>query len=387
MRKSSGRSDDVGITALPIVEPMRRTLSVFDPSDLPDSISRPAAAIMIDHLEPKRRPRPSPPDFFAIGILDRGHDAAGLGRPAPQRDAARPVEVENVRVGFGPVEHVQDRHLDAGLGPAWRGARSGSPGFMDLVVPDDDGIPTSYRQPVELGRGRASGSPPMASRRARHRLHDPALRQPAAGGSLEVPQDIEHARAARRDHARRDVDPDPGPAQGVDQIPNLPGFASAVQGRRGDVGADVRSSSPGSTPQGGPHARPLVRLRRGPDDRARHRATPPCSSRSTRSAGRRWSTGSSTAATWSSRSGPTGRRSATACCGPILPALPAGQERVTSLEALDTFAGSIKPITPPGHAAGHGHEARGGRGARRQGASASWPACRWSSAGRTASAG
>ena len=34
--------------------------------------------------------------------------------------------------------------------------------------------------------------------------------------------------------------------------------------------------------------------------------------------------------------------------GPILPALPNGQERVTSLEALDSFAGSTKPITPPG---------------------------------------
>ena len=34
--------------------------------------------------------------------------------------------------------------------------------------------------------------------------------------------------------------------------------------------------------------------------------------------------------------------------GPILPGVPAGQEQVPSLEALDTFAGSTKPITPPG---------------------------------------
>ena len=34
--------------------------------------------------------------------------------------------------------------------------------------------------------------------------------------------------------------------------------------------------------------------------------------------------------------------------GPILPAQPAGQERVPSLEAIDTFAGSTKPITPVG---------------------------------------
>ena len=34
--------------------------------------------------------------------------------------------------------------------------------------------------------------------------------------------------------------------------------------------------------------------------------------------------------------------------GPILPGSPSGQEKVASLEALDTFAGSNKPITPPG---------------------------------------
>jgi len=34
--------------------------------------------------------------------------------------------------------------------------------------------------------------------------------------------------------------------------------------------------------------------------------------------------------------------------GPILPGLPSGQERVPSLERLDAFAGSNKPITPPG---------------------------------------
>ena len=36
--------------------------------------------------------------------------------------------------------------------------------------------------------------------------------------------------------------------------------------------------------------------------------------------------------------------------GPALPAVPVGQERVQSLEALDTFAGSVKSITPAGTA-------------------------------------
>ena len=52
--------------------------------------------------------------------------------------------------------------------------------------------------------------------------------------------------------------------------------------------------------------------------------------------------------------------------GPILPAELAGRERVQSLEALDTFANSTKPITPPGspaHMAAklEGVEARGGK--------------------------
>jgi hypothetical protein len=34
--------------------------------------------------------------------------------------------------------------------------------------------------------------------------------------------------------------------------------------------------------------------------------------------------------------------------GPLLPALPSGQERVPSLDAIDTFANSTKPLTPPG---------------------------------------
>ena len=61
-----------------------------------------------------------------------------------------------------------------------------------------------------------------------------------------------------------------------------------------------------------------------------------------------WSTGSSGAGTSWFRLGPTGRSCATACSAPILPGLPSGQERFTSLEALDTFVGSSKRITPPG---------------------------------------
>ena len=137
-----------------------------------------------------------------------------------------------------------------------------------------------------------------------------------------------------------------GQPMGVDQVPNLPGFATPSQGRT----AGTRGGGAGGPgrPQSGLMPGTVVRLRRGPGDRDRHRGSAPRSSRSMRSAARRSSNGSSAEATWSSPSGATGRPSATACCARLLPALPAGQERVTSLEALDTFAGSIKQITPPG---------------------------------------
>ena len=45
---------------------------------------------------------------------------------------------------------------------------------------------------------------------------------------------------------------------------------------------------------------------------------------------------------------PTGRRCATASSGRSCRDCPAGRSRSPSLEALDTFAGSNKPITPPG---------------------------------------
>ncbi len=86
--------------------------------------------------------------------------------------------------------------------------------------------------------------------------------------------------------------------------------------------------------------------RRGPSS-----STPPTakrSRRSTRCAVSRWSIGSREAAISLSRSVPTGRRCATASSAPILPGLPSGLEKVASLEALDTFAGSNKSITPPG---------------------------------------
>ena len=138
-----------------------------------------------------------------------------------------------------------------------------------------------------------------------------------------------------------------GRPQGVETITDLPGFQSAARGPSGHAGAGDRDGTDRRSDR--LDARPLVRLRRGA---GRSSSTPPTARRGLGArricAASRWSTGSRGAAISWSRSAPTGRRCATASSAPILPGLPSGQEKVASLEALDTFAGSNKSITPPG---------------------------------------
>ena len=171
---------------------------------------------------------------------------------------------------------------------------------------------------------------------------------------------------------------------GVDQVPKLPGFATPSGDGSGGAGREVAVAR--LEPQAGlmpgrwygyDAAEAIVI---DTDDRDLEVA------RRARGA-RRSSTGSGAAGTWSSPSGRTGRRSATACCGPILPApadrpgaghLARGARHVRRLHQADH---------PPRHAAGHGDEARGGRGARGQGPQHHRQPARWSSAARTGSAG
>ena len=137
-----------------------------------------------------------------------------------------------------------------------------------------------------------------------------------------------------------------GRPQGVETIEELPGFKVGESGVRSRAGVEEIVTAR-IDPQTG-----SMPGRWYGYDAARASSSIPATARrwrrSTRCAASRWSTGSRAAAIWSSRSVPTGRRCATASSAPILPGLPSGQEQVASLEALDTFAGSTKPITPPG---------------------------------------
>ena len=165
----------------------------------------------------------------------------------------------------------------------------------------------------------------------------------------------------------RDVDPDHGPAAGGRGDPELPGFQRGRQAgppmprrRRRDRHGSDRPPDSGRLPgrwYGYDAARAIVARHRRPRD-ARGARRPARAAagrlgqagRPSRRLGRCQLAGGAR-----QRPGPD----------------PAGSAQRAgagaSLEALDTFAGSTKPITPPGTPPVHGHQARGGRGARRDG--------------------
>ena len=117
---------------------------------------------MIDHHSTSliRGPRPGRPrpswivrnTLFAIAL------AAIV--PAAAR-AAVPVEIENLRVGF-LTPGGEDGFKIGAWTPVWVQLKGGAErfsGFMDVVASDDDGVPTAFRQAVDVPRAGRGGSP------------------------------------------------------------------------------------------------------------------------------------------------------------------------------------------------------------------------------------
>ena len=192
----------------------------------------------------------------------------GAGGPAGRPGAAAParpaIEVENLRVGF--VSGAENNLFKVGAWtPVWVQLRAGDErfaGVMEVAVPDDDGTPTAIRQVVEVGARERAVHRVRPRRDDRARAHDPALRPagpPAGRGDRLV------AGPDRRDRPGRDPAADAGPAargrgdpgparlrRGQEQAgPGGPGRAARLRAGRGD-------------------ARPLVWLRRGAGRRGRH---------------------------------------------------------------------------------------------------------------------
>jgi len=266
-----------------------------------------------------------------------------------QRSSNR-VEVVNMRVGFDASMSATLKSSNSfKIGtwtPVWVQLRAGNErfnGFMDLIVGDDDGTPTSFRIPVEVGANQtqpftAYGRPGSREPEFTIRLVDTEDRRVGgASQSMAMPAAPEAIMPGETVLLAL------GRPQGVEMIADLPGFkgpaGAAVTVHDGIVTARIDAQSgliPGRW-YGYDAARAVV-VDTG--DRATLTAL----------SGLR----GQPLVDWVARGGhlviavganwQAVRDSALA---PMLPGLPNGQERVTSLEALEAFAGSNKQVTPP----------------------------------------
>ena len=308
---------------------------------------------MTKNNRPTKRLRPRSASRLVVPALAAA--CLLLAAPGASR-AALPVEVENIRIGLGSGEAFK---IGAWTQVAVRvKAKSPYRGFLDVVVGDDDGVPTSVRRPVDVPAGET-------------RTYFAYTRVGARDGELSVrfyDQDGRWLGARTRDQVARGdlttIDPDDswvvamGRPQGLDQVREVSGFRRS-DGRESEVTLTPLDAAADRLPGrwlGYDGARAVVvdaadpavleRLA-GPEGEA--------------------------LVDWARRGGhlvvglgSNWQGVADSPLGPALPAVLAGRERVPSLDALDTFAGSARPITPPGSPAQmivklEQVEARGGR--------------------------
>ena len=269
---------------------------------------------------------------------------ASSGQAAPPR-----IEVENLRIGFGGSNSFKVGTWT----PAWIQLRAGDQnfdGFMEVRVADDDGTPTSYRLPVQV----PARSSQQFTAYVRPGSHDPDLNIRLLDSS-----------GRRVGGASQDtVMPQPpvalmpqelliltmGRPQGVEAITELPGFRQGGQpgpyGMRrvgGELVLARIDTQMGRLPgrwYGFDAARAIVL-----DTADREVLTALDGGRGL------------ALVEWVRRGGhlivsvgANWQAVKDSVLAPILPGLPNGTDMAPSLAALDTFAGSNKPITPPGSA-------------------------------------
>lgn len=231
--------------------------------------------------------------------------------------------------------------------PVWveiKGGRESFQGVLDVSAGDDDGAPASFKAPLLL----AAGETQRIVTYARPGARDPELRLALIDGQGRR-RAVGVQGVLMRDPPRP-LKPGEtliltmGRPEGLESIVNLPGF------RPGGLGTTDTGGSEFVT------AAVDIAGDRLPDRWYGYDAA--------------WGlvVDSSDGPTMEALSGPRGRALVdwvargghlvitvasqwqavkASAIGPILPCIPIGEERVPSLEALDTFAGSIKSITPP----------------------------------------
>ena len=269
------------------------------------------------------------------------------------------VSVENVRVGLGE----NNTYKLGAWTPIWvqfRGGAERFSGTLEVVVPDDDGTPTSFRQVVDVGARQAQ----RVTAYARPGSNNPAftLRLYDQSGRRRG-DDVVAAERSRLNELRPQeiLLATLGEPRGVEMIPNLPDFNDlANPATRGNVVTVARLDAIGGLLPGrwyGYDAAQAVVLDTNNDevmatlDALRGQAL----------------------AEWVRRGGhlvvavgANWQRVRDSFLGPILPCVPNGQERIGDLGTLESFAGANRPITPPGAAPVmvaklEGIEERGGR--------------------------
>lgn len=283
----------------------------------------------------RRRPR-----FGSLAALLAAVCVAAPASPAP---AAPPAEVGTPRLGFGSANTFK---IGAWT-PVWVELKGGAEpfkGFVDVIVGDDDGVPTALRRAVEVPAGESQ----WVSAQVRPGGRDPELTVRFLDENNRWLGERSQGRLLRSAPAA--LMPDStliltvGRPRGVDQIGAVAGFQRASTGR-GD--AEIAVIPIDDEKEG----------ERLPDHWLGYDgATALVIETADAAAIRRFEGDKGRAVVdWVKRGGHlvlsvggNWRAVAESALAPILPALPVGEDRIRSLEALDTFAGSNKSITPPG---------------------------------------
>ncbi len=172
----------------------------------------------------RRRPVPR---VWAIGWAG----AMLLAMGATAHAASRPVEVENLWIGFGSSNTFKVGTWT----PVWvqlRGGDARFEGFMEVVVADDDGTPTSYFTRVDVGAKasqvftayvRPGANDPDLSIRLydRDRRRVATVEQEAALPNPPVALMPQEMMILTMGHP-----------QGIEALPQLPGFQEGAKGPR-----------------------------------------------------------------------------------------------------------------------------------------------------------
>ncbi len=254
------------------------------------------------------------------------------------------VELVNVRIGLGPA----DAYKIGCWTPVRVQLRAGEQrvsGFLELVAADDDGTPTAYRQPLEIGAGETTQLTAYARPGGRDSEFTIRVFEAQGRRLLEAPQALTMSTPPKVIMPDEKLILTLGQPQGVDQLLTLPGFTADAGGTAGTGGAELNLArldpASGQIPGRWYGFDAVEVMVIDTDDRASMELL----------GGLR----GQAIVEWVKHGGhlvvavgANWQAVRDSVLGPILPAQLAGQEQVPSLDSLDSFAGSTKPITPAG---------------------------------------